>query len=216
MYYAESKTNNSSRMVGIVSTVAATVIATAGLLSAGKVTIPKLTKTEVVVIEDTEVVEEEPPPPPPVDVELPPPPPQVVLPQFTFDVPPPPNAITQVVAVEKPVAAAPRPVAPPPPPKPTIVSRPKQGRNFESVADWYPAASLRAEEEGVSTLSICVDAQGRISQPQLVKSSGFDRLDQAAVKEIVRQRMIPAKDSTGANVPFCPMQLDIQWQIPED
>jgi len=57
----------------------------------------------------------------------------------------------------------------------------------------YPAASIRLEEEGVVELSIRVLPDGRIAEVRVVKSSGYPRLDRAAIEEARRSwRLLPA------------------------
>lgn len=57
------------------------------------------------------------------------------------------------------------------------------GPGFPDTANFYPSSSIRAEEQGVSTVQVCVDHQGRLtSNPTIVQGSGSTRLDQAAVK----------------------------------
>ena len=76
----------------------------------------------------------------------------------------------------------------PPPPDTTvthIVSRVTgaPGAGFPETSDYYPTQSIRGEEQGISTVSVCVDPRGRLtSVPILEKSSGFARLDEAALK----------------------------------
>jgi protein TonB len=68
---------------------------------------------------------------------------------------------------------------------PHIVSRVAggAGAGFPETSDFYPAPSIRAEEQGISTVSVCVDPRGRLtSGPTIEKSSGFARLDEAALK----------------------------------
>ncbi len=49
--------------------------------------------------------------------------------------------------------------------------------------DYYPAASLQLEEQGVAVVRVCVDAAGRIDGvPTIQSSSGHRRLDVAAVR----------------------------------
>jgi protein TonB len=214
MYYAAKKQAGPTRVVGIVVTAVVVGIMGIALLNvAAPKVMSMLTETEVVIIEDVAPPEEEPPPPPPVDVELPPPPPQVILPDFVFDTPPPPNAIQQVQQVARPAPPPAARPAPPPKPAPTVVSRPAAGRRFEKPE--YPPASQRAKEEGEVTVSVCVDAQGRMSNIQLVKSSGFPRLDDATVKGLPKTRLEPAKNSEGKAVEFCnpPHQLTIVWEL---
>ncbi len=204
MYYAR-KTQSSTRVVGIaVAVVVNGILAWALATGFGAKVVSQLTQTEVVIIEQAVQDEEPPPPPPPVDVELPPPPPQVVMPEFTFDAPPPPTAIQNVQIVQYPAPrpeVRPPPVAAPPPPAVTITQRPGIGRRF--VAPTYPPAAQRAREEGETTVSVCVDEQGRMSNVKVVRSSGSTRLDNAAVQGLSRTRLEPAKDSTGKAVAFC-------------
>jgi protein TonB len=44
----------------------------------------------------------------------------------------------------------------------------------------YPSASRRMEEEGTVTLKFLIGADGRVLQADIEKSSGFNRLDEAA------------------------------------
>ncbi len=209
MYGTAQKRDNSSRVVGLIAVgVSFGLVALGTAFGVGTRIVQELTETEVVIIEEQVELEEEPPPPPPVDVDLPPPPPQVVLPEFTFDVPPPPNAIQQVEQVQQPVQ---RPPAPPPRPAVTIVSRPEAGRRA-TLPD-YPAAARRAQEEGTTSLEMCVDANGRVTDIKIVGSSGSDRLDDAALRHWQRNRFTPAKNSNGEDVAICGHVLENVWSL---
>ncbi len=57
------------------------------------------------------------------------------------------------------------------------------GAGFPETSDFYPPRAIRAGEEGVSTVRVCVDPKGRIgSAPTIQTSSGFSLLDEAALK----------------------------------
>lgn len=57
----------------------------------------------------------------------------------------------------------------------------------------YPVASIRLEEEGVVELAIHVLRHGRIADVRVARSSGYPRLDRAAVDEARRNwRLQPA------------------------
>jgi TonB family protein len=57
------------------------------------------------------------------------------------------------------------------------------GVGFPDTADFYPSPSIRLEEQGISTVRVCVDSHGRLSSdPTIVQGSGIARLDQAALK----------------------------------
>lgn len=57
----------------------------------------------------------------------------------------------------------------------------------------YPSASRRAEETGKVVLRVYVDKEGAVAQIGVHKSSGFSRLDNAALETVKRWRFTPAK-----------------------
>ena len=57
----------------------------------------------------------------------------------------------------------------------------------------YPALSVRKGEEGRVLMMVLVSADGAAEDVQIEKSSGFDRLDNAAVAAVKKWRFIPAK-----------------------
>lgn len=57
----------------------------------------------------------------------------------------------------------------------------------------YPALSRRQGEEGRVLMKVLVSADGAAEDVQIEKSSGSDRLDNAAVTAVKRWRFIPAK-----------------------
>lgn len=146
---------------------------------------------ETKMIEELPEDDKEPPPPPP-DIEQPPPyvpPPEVSIEIQTAA--PVTNQIT--TTTERPVVAPP----PPPPPKPTTVRTAPSatGKGARTPLPEYPPASRRAGEAGTVTLKCYVNEQGRCSEVSVVKSSGFPRLDEAAVKEVPRNwRFVPGKE----------------------
>jgi protein TonB len=79
------------------------------------------------------------------------------------------------------------PVAVPPTPTGTIVYATPVGRGNVFSNDDYPSASRRAEEEGVTRASYVVGVDGRVSQCEIVQSSGFKRLDDATCSIITRR-----------------------------
>jgi protein TonB len=76
----------------------------------------------------------------------------------------------------------------------------------------YPTTEIRARHEGVSSLSLCVDARGRVTSAQLAASSGYSRLDDAALKWIRSARFKPATQD-GAPVAACDVAVDYEWRI---
>lgn len=215
MYYATKRNNTKTRVVGLAGVIVA--LGGSGYAIAngfGLIENKEKVETEVVIIEEVVEEEDEPPPPPPVDVDLPPPPPQVVLPEFVFETPPPQeNAVQQVAPVRNPAPPPPPRVTPPPAPAITIARTPAPGRRFEKPD--YPSASRRAGEAGEVRVSMCVGADGRISDVKLVKSSGFPRLDEATLKGLPKTRLDPAVGSDGKPMAMCnpPYQMTLVWNL---
>ncbi len=152
---------------------------------------------ETKIIEELPQDDEEPPPPPP---EIEAPPPYVPPPEISIDLAVdsgPTTAITNVTT-ERPTA--PPPKAAPPPPKPVekqVVRVPPstQGRGARITQPEYPPGSRRAGEEGTVQLSVFVQENGRAGEIKIVKSSGFPKLDEAAVREVQRNwRFVPGKE----------------------
>jgi protein TonB len=57
----------------------------------------------------------------------------------------------------------------------------------------YPALSKRLREEGTVLLRVNLDAQGIVLDINIEKSSGLQRLDQAALEAVKQWRFVPAK-----------------------
>jgi len=151
---------------------------------------------ETRLIEELPEDESEPPPPRP---EFDTPPPYVPPPEISIDIPVasgPTTAISNVTS-ERPVAAPPPPVAAPKPVERPVVRTPPstQGRGARITQPEYPPAARRAGEEGTVTLKVFVTEGGRAGQVEVAKSSGFPKLDEAAIKEVQRNwRFVPGKE----------------------
>jgi protein TonB len=135
---------------------------------------------------------DKPPPPPPKLEEIKPyvPPPEFVDIQQQAE---PTNAIvtvTQTVQAPAPVAAAPAPPAP----KPGTPPRMDPKHPLKIGEEWYPDASKRANEEGRCIVQMTVAADGHVSAESIQTTSGFPRLDEACLKAVHGQRMLPATE----------------------
>jgi TonB family protein len=51
-----------------------------------------------------------------------------------------------------------------------------------AVEDYFRAASRKLKEQGTTKINLCYDPEGRPTQSKVVESSGFARLDEAAVR----------------------------------
>jgi TonB family protein len=75
----------------------------------------------------------------------------------------------------------------------------------------YPAISRRLGEQGRVILKACVSSIGGIDSLNLIKSSGFDRLDRIALETVQRWKFIPARRGQ-QTVAMC-YQLPIQFTL---
>jgi protein TonB len=152
---------------------------------------------------------DKPPPPPPKLEEIKPfvPPPEFV------DIQPPQeqtNTIT-TTSVPQPVAAPVVQAPPPPAPHPGTPIRMDPKHPLKIGEDYYPDASKRANEEGRCIVTVTVSADGRITNEAIQQSSGFPRLDEACLKGVHGQRMIPATED-GKPVDKT-VSLPIVWKL---
>lgn len=141
---------------------------------------------ETKVIEEVAPPEELPPPPPPLDLEAPPPefvpPPEIALAPEPVA---PTNAIRQVQSkvVTKPAPAA------------VAIVPPRSDPRHTNALPPYPPAARRLGEEGAVTLQLYINKHGRVEEARVQSTSGFPRLDQAAVREAKRKwRFVPANE----------------------
>jgi protein TonB len=139
------------------------------------------------IIEEKVEVEDKPPPPPP---KLETPPPFVPPPDFVVDAPPAENTTAiQTITTQQPVAAPP----PAPVAKAAVIVAPRQNprRPLGSSDEYYPPAAKRAGEEGSVDVQMIVTEDGRILDPKVIRSSGFPRLDEGALKYVRTWRLLP-------------------------
>ena len=150
---------------------------------------------DVEFIEDIEEVEDKPPPPPP-KIETTPPP-FVPPPDIAIDLPVETStttAITNVTTV--------KPVAKPPPAPAEVVVGPRSNPKRPVSEPDYPPMSKRLGEEGSVVLELYVMEDGRVGEAKLKTSSGFPRLDEAAIKHVKRSwRLLPGTKN-GKPVPM--------------
>jgi periplasmic protein TonB len=169
---------------------------------------------------ETKIIDEVKPPPPPPPENLPPPPkfapppPSFVPPPEVVVNPPPtpqPAITTTTVAPPPapPVAIAPAPApeappAPPAPPRPPVRAAVPAIGNVSSCApkpDDYPPAAVRAEATGTTRIKFTVDATGKLSKTEIVKSAGPSRehrsLDRIAEQKLSECTFRPGTDENG-------------------
>ena len=115
-------------------------------------------------------------PPPPSPQLAPPPPPFVLPPEVHIEkpMPMPKSTALPVVTPEKPVAPATPSVAVP------VRAMPRLDLQRSEQPE-YPPVSRRLGEQGTAVIEVLVGVDGRVLDAKLLQSSGYDRLDQAAL-----------------------------------
>jgi len=138
------------------------------------------------------------PPKPPVAqavpqkaIPLPPPP----MPVAIADATPTPHAPTGVVvsAAALPPMTAPQAAAPVAPPAPKVELPSSDADYLQNPKPAYPPMSKRMGEQGRVVVRVLIGVDGVAQKAEIRTSSGFDRLDQAALATAQRWRYVPGK-----------------------
>lgn len=109
------------------------------------------------------------------------------LPEVDFEEPIVPMAETPMPASETAIAATPA----------SSGAVAQELKTSQRVDPTYPPISRRLSEEGTVRLKVLVDERGRPREVQVAKSSGFARLDEAAMQAVRKWRFVAA--TNGAN-----------------
>lgn len=135
-----------------------------------------------------------PPPPaafaPQPPVILPRPTPPMMLPPELLVSPPTVPAVSVRIEVAAPMPAA----APPAPPAPPglVQATDLATRMVSGPPPRYPTQSRSQREQGTVVLAVVLGTDGRVAQISVAQSSGFSRLDDAALRAVRRWRWSPA------------------------
>ena len=105
-------------------------------------------------------------------------------------------------------------VEPLPPTGPTITARldPRYAAGFQPL---YPDASRRIGEEGVVVVRVVVGIDGRVSEARVVKSSGFERLDKAALTRALTKWRFLSAQRDGVPV-AAEREIPVRFQIVQE
>lgn len=159
---------------------------------------------EPVVVPAPPIVETLPPPPPPKKpetlkqplpkpVEQPKPQPIKSRPVETKEAPPE-NTITPPPAPVPATVQAPASAPLTPEPQEEPVQEPHvDASRMKSLSPKYPRLSRRLREQGTVLLEMLVLVDGSVTELRVKTSSGFERLDQAALDAVKSWRFLPAR-----------------------
>lgn len=174
---------------------------------------------DVSIIEEVKLPPPPPPPPPPKEtpevkpVEQP----KAYVPpvEVAVENTPSESAISAVTnaAPTPPVTQAAAPTPPPPPPPPVVKPKVHVKAVLEPgcTPPRYPDESIEMEEEGTVLFNFLIEVDGHVAESKLIKTSGFNRLDQAAKAAFERCRFQPG---TVDGVPEKSwVQQSFEWKI---
>lgn len=133
-----------------------------------------------------------------------------------IDIPPP----SVELAVLQPVSQAIH--APPPEPLPQVDPAPQEGQGYGPLTrprvlsgpdsqDRYPRASIRRGESGRTVVKICISTNGSVESVEVAESSGYARLDGAAV-DIGWDYVFAPAMREGKPIPVC-LPYGIRFRI---
>jgi protein TonB len=185
--------------VGILVILAHVVIIYFIAASLGIVELPTASKPMEAVIIDTPVQEKS----EPVEVIKP------DLEQPRIETPPLEDTIPEIeVPTDEPAPAAITAETSPAPPVAETANM-KVNRRVDPI---YPPQSRRAGEEGTGVYRVLVDANGRPLEVSVLNSSGFPRLDEAALTAIKKWSFSPAMQAGQAVQSWTRVQVKFELQ----
>jgi protein TonB len=116
---------------------------------------------------------------------------------------------TQATSNTSPTAASANPNVSP---VPLTVQLPSSNADYlKNPAPVYPALSLRMNEQGQSLVKVLIGSDGQAQRAELAKSSGYDRLDRAAVAAVLQWRFVPGQRGGVAESMW--YQVPINWKL---
>ena len=213
MSYMDAPAMSKNRQIALVSVAILHVLLGYAIVSGFAISVVKkiVEPLEAVNVKEEAPPPDEPPPPPPKEIEIPPyvPPPEVSVASDA-----PTNSITTQSTVARPDPPVVAPPAPAPPAPPAVAPSPAtpRGRGNVFSDDDYPSASRAAEEEGVTRVAYVVGTDGRVTQCEVLQSSGFKRLDDATCSIIQRRFRFNPATRDGQPVPERKTQ-PVRWRL---
>ena len=214
MDYAQQHRNPGKHVVGIGIVIAMHLLLGWALVNGLAQRLIEVIKAPI----ETKIIEEVKPPPPPPPENLPPPPkfappPPSFVPPPEVNVNPPPTPAPQITTttVAPPVQAVviqpPAPPAPPAPAAPPRVAAQPAIFNLTACAPTgadYPRTARSSEATGVTRIRFQIDASGKMTGAQVVKSAGPTRdhkqLDRIALEKLSECKFGPGTDENGRAV----------------
>lgn len=124
--------------------------------------------------------------PAPQPVAMATPTPEPLAPTGVVEPQPPAPPVTAIAAAE--------PAAPPAPPAPPKIELPSSSAEYlNNPKPAYPRLSKSLNEQGKVVVRVFIDENGVATKAEIRTSSGYERLDQAALQTVLKWRYVPGK-----------------------
>jgi TonB family protein len=92
------------------------------------------------------------------------------------------------------------------------MTSPAPRNNHAMTSEDYPVLSTVEDEEGMVTLDLIIDSQGAVREATVEKSSGFSRLDDAAVAT-AKARWLYTPATQGGQPVACRWRANVMWKL---
>jgi protein TonB len=89
-----------------------------------------------------------------------------------------------------------------------------QDAALQGYSKIYPKAARDAGEEGVAVVGVSVSAGGSVTRAWLEQSTGYDRLDRAALKAAYQWSFTPARNAAGEPI-AAESRVTVRYQLDE-
>ena len=120
------------------------------------------------------------------------------------------SPVAATATAPSPTAAVEQPSAPSPSDRIELPNR--AAKHLNNPPPLYPAISKRMGESGRVLIYARIEANGTASQARIKTSSGYERLDQAALRAVLRWRFIPGKRAGVPEAMWYDIPLDFVLQ----
>ena len=215
LHYGRSPAQARQRRVVIATMLVAHGVAIVGLLNASRLRDAAAdAKPIFLAVVDTAAPVAPPKPLPPPPTTKVPPPPQLTLPLIVPDQPPAPSPVMAQALASPP----PAPVAPleaPPAPAPSVAPKTLPASAVQYIvppAPVYSRISARMRESGKALVRVWIDEAGQPRNVQLALSTGFARLDDAALTAVRNCRFKPYLENGVAVAGWA--AIPIEFELP--
>ena len=217
LQYGRSPAQARQRRVVIATMLVAHGVAIVGLLNASRLRDAVVDARPIfLAVVDAPAPTAPPKPLPPPPTAKVPPPPQLTLPIIAAEQPPAPSPIAAQALAPLPPPAPVAPVEAPPTPAPAIVAKTFPASAVQYLvppAPVYSRISTKMRESGKALVRVYIDEAGQPRNVQLAQSTGFARLDDAALAAVRNCRFKPYRENGVAIAGWA--AIPIEFELPK-